>query len=154
MPRVYFARAMDGLADTDIRGSAAAVRAELAAAGLEMVDTYECVSRAALDPRTASAVIVESDLALLRTADAVLMDLSIPARAYVGCLCELVYAHQWGIPVYAYVGVTDHATRHWLRYHAKVVGRERGPVIAALVGDLTCSDRVRSDLAYGQELQP
>lgn len=122
---VYYARAMDGLPSRAIQADADVIRQLLADAGMSMLDTYlstgDVIESPLQSDSNISGLIVENDLALLRTADAVLMDLSIPNRSYVGCLCELVYAYQIGTPVVVNVGATDLGNRHWLRYHATAI---------------------------------
>jgi nucleoside 2-deoxyribosyltransferase len=69
-------------------------------------------------PMSELAGIVRADLDALEEADVLLADFSNPAHRYVGCVCEVVYAHLAGKPVVVYVGDTDYSERLWLRYHA------------------------------------
>ena len=64
--------------------------------------------------------IVEHELSLLRQCDAVLMDMSIPNRNYIGCVCEMTYAHLWRIPCVVYPGKSG-PPRPWLVYHAAAI---------------------------------
>ncbi|MFC9439645.1 hypothetical protein [Nocardia sp. NPDC057030] len=134
--RVYFARAMDGETHDDILRTAAVVRAELRFIDAEMIDPFTTTELSARDECTSSAEFAErivlDDLALLATADAILLDMTIPARNYIGCSCELAYAHTMNIPVFAYVGDTGYEKRSWLVYHAKVVTRTRSQCLGAL----------------------
>ena len=135
MCRVYFARAMDGMDAEHIACEAKEVARELAAHGMQMVDTFVEV-KSDEDLRTfdeKAREIVERDLALLKSADAVLMNCSIPGRSYVGCICELVYAYLWRIPVVVYVGSSDNDKRYWLQYHATHVCRSRNEAVDALI---------------------
>jgi hypothetical protein len=134
-PRVYFARAIDGEDSATRLALASDVASELAAAGLLMVDpTVD-------DPTGASAteagtgklyqVIVEHDLSVLKSCHAILMDISVPGRSYIGCICEMTYAYFWRIPCVVYVGKTD-SRRPWLHYHATAVFETRADAIDLL----------------------
>ncbi len=136
LPRVYFARAMDELKEADILKLSKIVQHELSQYDLKMIDPY-IESRAFLQQQkilldNQSKIIVDYDLGLLRKCDAVLMDLSIPLRSYIGCICELVYAFTWKIPVAVYVGQSGNDLRHWLRYHATIICHNRDDAITAL----------------------
>jgi len=116
-PLVYFARAVDGLVRDEIVAEADALAAELDVAGLRLVDPVAAWWNATAH-RTSTATdedLVSSDLGLLRRADGLLMDLSMPMRDYVGCICELTYAHLWRIPSVIWVGDTGLEQRVWLR---------------------------------------
>ena len=76
--------------------------------------------------------IVEADLAMLRKADILLVDVSASQRRYVGCLCEMVYASEWGIPVVAYIGRNKLGQRLFFRYHSDVICRRWHDALAAL----------------------
>ena len=139
-PRVYFARAVDGLDADQIFGLADQLRRELESVGLVMVDPVasEPTFRDAqpgggmmTDPSRFYREIVEHDLAILGGCDAVLMDMTIPDRNYIGCVCEMTYAHLWKIPCVVYQGQID-AYRPWLRYHAAAVFARRSEAVAYL----------------------
>ena len=139
-PRVYFARAVDGLDADQTIGLAEVARQELATVGLSMVDPVasEPVFREAqldgtvvADPLQFCRQIVEHDLAILRGCDAVLMDMTIPSRNYIGCVCEMTYAHIWGIPCVVYLDRIDH-NRPWLIYHTTAVFSVRSEAVAYL----------------------
>lgn len=132
-PRVYFARAIDGENDAEKAALVTAVTTELAEAGLMIVDPV------ATEPRTLTREndnyryrdIVEHDLAVLQTCDAVLMDMSKPNRNYIGCVCELVYAHRWHIP--CVVNISEvYRNRAWLLFHATAVFESRCAAISYL----------------------
>lgn len=147
MHRVYFARAIDQLEPATILDTTREVAADLAIYGMQLVDPYTEVK---LDLNATSFEdkakgIVEGDLALLKTADAVLMDLSIQGRSYIGCICELVYAFTWNIPSVVYVGDSGNDNRYWLCYHATKIHKERRTAIGALA-DLLGSQHGRSPL--------
>jgi nucleoside 2-deoxyribosyltransferase len=128
MTLIYFARGIDDLDRPTCATHSAVVGKELASHGLQMVDPVAreaCLHLAGSDQAAVARALVEFDLSLLRRCDAVLMDMTIPNRNYVGCTAELVYAHLWRIPAVVYVGATGNDRRHWLRYHASEVVADR-----------------------------
>jgi hypothetical protein len=134
-PRIYFARAMDGIGETQIHSLADAVARDLEAHGFALVDPFTAVPRLALMQELGDGfgdAIVKSDLALLQRSDGVLVDMSIPGRNYVGCVCEITYAFLWRIPVAVYVGKTSNGARHWLRFHADHISEHRHDAVRAL----------------------
>lgn len=135
--RVYFARAIDGQDLDGTRKLASLVAHQLAAYSLQLVDPT--LTEPIVDPSVAATgtrlfygAIVEHDLAVLRTCDAVLMDMSILNRNYIGCVCEMTYAYLWQIPCVLYVGSNDQ-NRPWLQYHATAIFRSRAAAIRYLV---------------------
>ena len=131
LPRVYFARAIDGQGAGAISSLTLLVNDELTAMGMELVDPTvnepqpgEGISSHIIDYYRA---IVDHDLAILRTCDAVLMDMSIPGRSYIGCICEMTYAYVWEMPCAVYVGNQD-TRRPWLHYHATVFQQRKDAV--------------------------
>lgn len=131
-PRIYFARAIDGEDHAARLALTAAVAADLAAAGLSMVDPTADepagTDAAGQDERARYRAIVEHDLAVLKSCHAVLMDISVPGRSYIGCICEMTYAHFWQIPCVVYVGGVDQH-RPWLHYHAAAIFEARAEAI-------------------------
>jgi hypothetical protein len=146
LPRVYFARAIDGQETRAISSLALLVSDELAAAGMELIDPTisEPQSSATTDPCNIShyRAIVDHDLALLKTCDAVLMDMSIADRSYIGCICEMTYAYLWKIPCAVYMGRQD-TQRPWLHYHATVFQQRKDAVtyLARKLGSLSLASR-------------
>lgn len=134
MARIYFARAMEDMDAREILRAGESVAELLDARGLQLVDPFLEVDRhedtCAIKERARE--IVERDLDLLRTVDAVLMDCSIPGRSYIGCICELVYAYLWNIPVVVYVGSSNNDKRYWLQYHAPHICRTQDEAINIL----------------------
>jgi nucleoside 2-deoxyribosyltransferase len=126
-PRIYFARGVDGLPKSEVTRPAARARKLLAKYGLTLIDPVDS-SR-----KLKAGEIVASDLHHLKECDAVLMDMTVAGRNYIGCCCELVYAYLWRKPVLVYVGTSGNEKRHWLRYHASKVCRTQAQAIAALV---------------------
>jgi len=139
-PRVYFARAVDGLDGEQVTRLAEEARQALEAVGLSMVDPVasepafsgaEVNGEVAADRLQFYRQIVEHDLAMLRGCDAVLMDMTMPFRNYIGCICELIYAYMWNIPCVVYLGKSD-PNRPWLRYHATAMFAARSEAVAYL----------------------
>ena len=134
-PRTYFARAIDGEDSATRLALASDVASELAAAGLSMVDPTVGepvgVGETRADERKLYEAIVEHDLSILKTCHAVLMDISVPSRSYIGCICEMTYAYLWQIPCVVYMGKVD-KRRPWLQYHATAVLETRADAIDLL----------------------
>jgi hypothetical protein len=135
IPQIYFARAIDGMDEVANVSLGTTVARELAEHEMKIVDPFvEARKRKLVRSRSEdhSRLLVEFDLGLLRRCDGVLMDMSIPTRAYVGCVCELTYAFLWRIPVVVYVGESSNGERHWLKYHASKIHQGRRDAIMAL----------------------
>ena len=113
-PLVYFARGVDGLSRPEVLAAGRRLAQVLLAHGVTVIDPVLELQCRQIDDRE----VVEHDLRFLRRSDAVFMDMSIPRRNYVGCCCELVYAHLWRIPAVVYVGRSGNQGRPWLCYHA------------------------------------
>lgn len=119
--RIYYARAIDGESFENELRATRTVRLALGAIGLTLIDPVAIFrARPGFDLVSATPV-VEADLDLLRGASAVLMNMTIPDRNYIGCVCELVYASLWNIPTVVIVGSTDYGERIWLRHHATAI---------------------------------
>ena len=127
--RVYFSRAVDGLVRSEVVSRGTELRETLRTMEIELIDPVAAIPSRPTDPVRLFAGeesdLVRSDLRLLRTSNAVLMEMTIPDRNYVGCVCELTYAHLWGIPSVVWVGDTGYEVRPWLRYHATAVVHEQ-----------------------------
>jgi hypothetical protein len=135
-PVVYYARAVDGLDRAAVLRAGRELAATLVPYGLALIDPVAAWGGTVVDEHSPAAqvdALVNADLALLRGSDAVLMDMSRPGRDYVGCVCELTYAHLWHIPAVVWVGDTGLQHRAWLRYHATVVVREAAAAVSALI---------------------
>jgi hypothetical protein len=136
--RIYFARAIDGQEAGVVSGLTLQVNEELAAAGMTLVDPT--IGEPQPGPGTDwydidhYRALVDHDLTIMKTCDAVLMDMSIANRSYIGCVCEMTYAYLWNIPCAVYIGAQD-AGRPWLHYHSSVF-QQRRDAIAYLAGKL------------------
>ncbi len=76
--------------------------------------------------------LVERDLSILRGADVMLVDVSLPNHQYVGVICEMVYAKQWGIPIVAYTGRSTIGSRLFFRYHCSLIEARLQDALACL----------------------
>lgn len=141
--QVYFARGVDGLNRSSVIRSAVVIGHRLARFGITLVDPLNSDHALLRGDDLEAEEVVVNDLRVLGTCDAVLMDMTIPRRNYIGCNCELVYAFLWRKPVVVYVGRSGNHRRHWLRYHATVVCRTQGEAIAELVNILDKLEGVR-----------
>jgi nucleoside 2-deoxyribosyltransferase len=128
--KVYYARGVEGLPSPLVTLRASRAQSRLKLLGIEVVDPV-AHGRAAKLVRAFD--IVESDLHFLKQCDAVLMDMSIRDRNYVGCCCELVYAFMWGIPTIVYVGRSGNERRKWLIYHASTICKSFRDAINAVI---------------------
>src|SRR2546422_8858484 len=99
MRRVYYARAVEGRDRGALITEAIKIHDLLKLYDISLVDPVAIGGDGYRTPEE----VVQTDLDLLRTCDAVLMDMSIPAWTYVGCICELVYARLWKIPSVIFV---------------------------------------------------
>lgn len=122
MKKVYFARAMDGLSRSEILLHYEQVNRALTEAGLRLVNLPRSEDsffdgESDLGPDQEVRKIVEQGLRKLRQADVLIADLSIPGHNYIGCICEIVYAHLWQKKVVVFTGDSGNETRPWLRYH-------------------------------------
>jgi nucleoside 2-deoxyribosyltransferase len=132
-PRIYFARAIDGQGKKAGQALTYRVAKELADVGLLMVDPTVNEPTTTANGRSLKQAekyqaIVEHDLSILRSCDAVLMDISEPGRSYIGCICELTYAYLWQIPCVVYLGGCD-KNRPWLHYHASAIYAARDDAV-------------------------
>jgi nucleoside 2-deoxyribosyltransferase len=156
LPRIYFARAIDGESKEKRTTLVSVVAAELAARNMQLVDPVatEPDVRDSQDTETIQKYrnIVDHDLSILRTCDAVLMDMSIPNRNYIGCVCELTYAYLWDIPCIVYIGQAN-SNRPWLHYHATAIFKSRETAIVHLTRVLqSCLGASRSGASTSHEL--
>lgn len=130
MFRVYLARAVDELPRTAVVAQGRALAERLRPIGAELVDPVAAWDLTGGD--SGRPDLVASDLRILRTCDAVLMDMTIPDRNYIGCVCELMYAYLWQIPSVVWVADTGYDQRPWLRYHATAIVQDEHQAVRRL----------------------
>ena len=136
-PLVYLARGVDNRKKQVVVEDGELWRTALTQAGFTTVDplvtpfpTHTRGQGEESDPPGFGRI--ESDLAWLRRSDALVVDLAIEDWAYVGCICELVYAHLWKLPAVVMAGSSSIESRLWLRYHATTVVATIEDAVAAL----------------------
>jgi len=128
---VYFSQAIEGLDRASVINNFQRVSGALERHGFRMSnrEVYESFDyQVSLTP----AEIVEMDLQLLSQSRFLLVDMTLPSRNYVGCVCEIVYAFQLRKPVVVFVGDTDNNNRLWLRYHAFAITKNLDEAIEVL----------------------
>ncbi len=109
--RVYYARAVDNRDWSEVQSSRAKVVDLFAEHGLDIFNDFS-------DGFDSDKELVEGQLANVRICDILVADLSIPNHPYIGCIGEIIYAHQYGKPVYVIYGEHTHLLdRPWLTYH-------------------------------------
>lgn len=133
-PKVFIARAVDNRG-ADVAPSGESLAARLTSAGFLAVDPVVQVlphRATGSDSSWYSEDVgrVESNLQWLRRCDALVVDMQLPGWTYIGCVCELVYAYQWRMPIIV-IAPQQTADREWLRYHAT---RRVGSVDEAIEG--------------------
>lgn len=119
MKKVYFAQRMDGLSIDEVRANYDKFKVALLAQGVSLINPVEhdfFASQPGTTPRTELARIVEHDLSLLRQADVLLVDYSVEGWNYIGCTCEMTYAHLWHKPIIVFTGDSGNADRVWLKH--------------------------------------
>jgi len=133
--RVYLAMAMDGLASGEIRRREQYFKNRLKHLPIDLFTTFvgtEVSTNRAMSPESVNE-LVERDLAMLRDADILLVDYSRRGHNFVGCTCEIVYAHLLNKPVIAYTGRSGNHRRIWLSYHADFICQSMQEVVEGLV---------------------
>jgi len=135
MARVFFSSPVDGIEAEVIVARYRRIERLLLRRGHTLVNNAEFYKNHLVHPspsKQACTVIVEADLAMLRQADVLLVDISATHHRYVGCVCEMVYATLWGIPVVAHVGRNRLAKRPFFAHHASAVFAQRREALDAV----------------------
>lgn len=135
--RIYLARAIENMPRAAITALSRSAAREVDGDHFELVDANrEYLEWKARNPELVDSneylTLVPFQIALLKSCDGLLMDMTIPNRNYVGCCSELVYAYSFHLPSAVYVGDTDNGARKWLQYHATFICRERRDALAFL----------------------
>ena len=114
MARIYLCGGINGLSDADCR-----TWRERAA---ELLPEHEVVDPMRRDYRGQeagnAANIVLADLDDIETCDAVIVNATRPSW---GTAMEIVYADQYEVPVFAFLGKDPHFASPWLTYHCRAV---------------------------------
>jgi nucleoside 2-deoxyribosyltransferase len=124
--RVYFARAVNGCDWQEVQSARDGVLRLFSEHGLEVINEFSNGYDSAED-------LVEGQIANIRRCDILIADLSIPDHPYLGCIGEVIYAHQFGKPVYVVYGNYDRLLkRPWLTYHTSGMFRTYGELFQFL----------------------
>ena len=122
--RIYFAHAIEERERGDIEEEIANARFRLQDANINvlMSSMYEALEdvfddELQLKEANVDDVLVECEIQFLQSSDLLIVDLRNPDWQYVGCLMEIVYAQQAGVPVLALTGESSIKDRLWLRTH-------------------------------------
>ncbi|MFK7818113.1 MAG: hypothetical protein AB8G99_05310 [Planctomycetaceae bacterium] len=122
--RIYFAHAIEERQQHDIEEEIANARFRLQDAGISvllssMYETLEDVFDEELQLKDADLdeTLVQCEIQFLQASDLLIVDLRNPGWQYVGCLMEIVYAREAGVPVIALTGESTIKDRLWLRTH-------------------------------------
>ena len=109
--KVYYARAVDSRDWDEVQSCRDKVIDLFSEHGHEVINDFS-------DGYVSDKELVESQLANIRRCDILVADLSIVNHPYVGCIGEIIYAHQMGKKVYVVYGEHTHLLkRPWLTYH-------------------------------------
>jgi hypothetical protein len=108
---VYYARAVDSCDWNEVQASRQRVVDCFAQRGMEVINDFS-------NGFDSDKELVESQIANIRRCDILVAQLTIPNHPYVGCIGEIIYAHQMGKRVYVVYGENAHIReRPWLSYH-------------------------------------
>jgi len=121
---VYFAHAIEGIPESEIIEEITAARNifKQHCSGFEVTSMFELIGKSLAVSDVAphideNQLLVESEVRFLSASDVLVADLSREAWRYVGCLMEIVYAKQLGVPVVAVCGTSGIEHRRWLNAH-------------------------------------
>lgn len=128
MANVFFGSAIDGMHRSEIARKFKRIERLLLVRKHRLLNPPDIYLRTLYgvqdsDIYAVSSAIVENDLQLLRQADVLLVDVSVPDHTYIGCICEMVYAREWGIKVVSYVGRNRIDKRPFFVYHSSIICR-------------------------------
>lgn len=94
---VYYCSAMDGLSLGEISTKYHSMKQRLEENNMTLINSYEKQATSQIINKESGSSIVSENLKFLNKADYVIVDLSIPNRLYIGCIDEMITAHQKGI---------------------------------------------------------
>ncbi len=123
MAKVFFGSAIDDVAFCQIQQRYEDVEKTLRARGHILLNPASVYTDTERNVRDSDAIkgetaVVTSDLQILKDADVLLVDASDLNHQYVGCICEMVYARVFGIPVIAFLGPNNPlARRAFFSFH-------------------------------------
>ena len=109
--RVYYARAVDSCDWDEVQARRNQVVDAFSSIGMEVINEFS----GGFDT---DKELVESQVSNIKRCDILVAELTIPRHPYVGCIGEIIYAHQFGKKVYVVYGENEHIRhRPWLSYH-------------------------------------
>jgi hypothetical protein len=121
--RVYYARAVDNRDWDEVQSERSRVLEIFARHGMEVINQFS-------NGFTTDRELVDSQIANIRRCDILVADLSIPEHPYIGCIGEIIYAHQFGKRVYVIYGGCPHISkRPWLSYHVDGFFKDYGDLL-------------------------
>ena len=137
MARVFFSSAIDGIPMKQIVNRYQEVERELRAKGHFLVNPASFYTQNHNEIKRGRGndvlnAVIDYDLNAIRSADVLLADFSDPCRQYVGCICEIVYARLFKIPVIAYLGSNLISERPFFAYHCSVMTKKWDDAILAI----------------------
>ena len=123
--KVFYSQAIDGVPKRDVERLFSLLSGELHRRGMRIVSSFSDSEVGGSDTVWSGTdeQLVARTIELIKGSDAVLVDLTMPGRVYIGCICELVYAKMSGKPACVIVGESDLECRPWLTAHATSVCR-------------------------------
>jgi hypothetical protein len=114
--RIYLARPIDERIPASTNDVIARAKSNFRYPRFEVIDPT--IARGAENPEDYMG-LVQAELHVLESCDAILVDMSPTDHIYIGCIAELVYARLWNLSTVIYTGSNDKLDRRpWLRFHA------------------------------------
>ena len=117
---VFLSHRIDFLSVERAQSIARQYRILLADASIEIVSMSDDLTQERETGAT-DQEIVEKCLSSLRKCDLLIFDCSLEHWNYVGCIFEVVYAHQQQKPIFIYTGNSSIIHRPWLRHHSTFI---------------------------------
>ncbi len=119
----YFAHAIENTNKKEIRKEIEIVSAYFSrkCPSIKLFSMFEVIDRKILkiidSHKNEKDLLVDIELNFLKYSDMLIADISRIEWQYVGCLMEIVYAYNLGIPIIALVGDSKIQNRRWLKKH-------------------------------------
>jgi nucleoside 2-deoxyribosyltransferase len=137
--KIYLALAMDGIDRKSVRDREDAFQKLLASLPVDvfsMINLEDTLAISEKDKLSRAKNIVRKELEVLKSCDILLVDYSKKNHNYIGCTCEIVYAHFMRKPVIVYVGDSGYEDRIWLLFHSTEICLSLDSVVLAVSGVL------------------
>lgn len=117
--KVYYARAMDGIAPSKIMEDEQHVTTALSQKGFSIANPY----REQETQIEQADRLVENNLKLLKESDILLGNLSIHDYTYIGAVFEILQAANLGIPIVVFIGNSNLENRFYLHFYCNFICR-------------------------------